>query len=558
MKILKLKQLASAFLAAVCTVSVLAVTPVSAEPVPPLDYFIKTEGVAGSGDFDGDGTSSVSDLVTLQKHLTKRIKWFNGDYLTKADVNHDGVVNVYDSIMMKHDLLGQNTRQGISWKMSEVLWSDEYYDTLENDYIFTSADELSDYIYSIYGNHFVVFDIEPGATPPSDPYSDLEYEYRVKYDDSFFENNILLLKPILQNEGEKILHDINRIYFEGDTLNIDYTRNYDSLRSYPMVVTPLFAEVAVPKSLWHGGNVSWNYHAKDWELGVDEFSKGPIEVANESFTYTDGKNTLEVSQVSKMFSNSDCATEIVFRLNGRLMYGELIFADRPYAPFNNNGDWLRALSPTGECISEVFTDNNTFEIYWGKDSVKIRFTADKKYSYEFDYEENITPEPVLMETHGNVRPGENGYEPVLHVRIVDKEGNRYSKYYDKDSEFIDKDAEYFCGNYEAVIENSEKTVPDENKQDITAAIAKFAENAEKYKDCEKEKFDVHIDDFGSSSLYVLYNDENGVTKPLELFHIGNSIWWLDEPEVQEFVKLMADNGYYNDAGIIEFVTEGEN
>lgn len=387
---------------------------VSAAPVMPLPSLIETEGKVGSGDIDKDGSLSLSDLEYTKKYILNMRNTTNSEIM-KMDLNLDGTVNVFDYVLMKRDLINGSAREHISWRVSKILDSNTF--ATGDDYVFTSKSQLSDYLVGLYMGYF--------TNSIGCPYSALLYEYVSKYDDEFFDNNVLLIKPIFQSQCEAILYNINRVYYDGDTLNIDYTYNYDSMRPYEQVVSSLLAEVAVPKSLFHVDypeGISWNYHEKDWKIGYG--SCEPELIADETFEFTsqDGEQRFGVRQFVEAYPSSYndvdwicLADDVPIKNTVDIKYGKYITyiefyrygddseyldgvtirSDTPYWPFNNNGYWEDTLMSTDDPVRpvpdiylplpDIFSDGKNFWIAWNDSSVEFRFLADKEYNLEFDY-----------------------------------------------------------------------------------------------------------------------------------------------------------------------------
>ena len=59
-----------------------------------------------SGDTNGDGQSTILDLLQIQKHLLGSTL-LSGHNLKAADVNNDGNVTILDLLVVKKQLLGE-------------------------------------------------------------------------------------------------------------------------------------------------------------------------------------------------------------------------------------------------------------------------------------------------------------------------------------------------------------------------------------------------------------------------------------------------------------------
>ena len=87
--------------------SQLPVQEVNSEP--DIYYYSATENEPVSlsllhGDIDGDGEISVADAVLLQKYL-KNQQTFTEKQFKRADLNQDGIVNVFDTVAQKRVLI---------------------------------------------------------------------------------------------------------------------------------------------------------------------------------------------------------------------------------------------------------------------------------------------------------------------------------------------------------------------------------------------------------------------------------------------------------------------
>jgi len=74
----------------------------------------------------------------------------------------------------------------------------------------------------------------------------------------------------------------------------------------------------------------------------------------------------------------------------------------------------------------------------------------------------------------------------------------------------------------------------------------FLENAAQYEETEMTAWDFGIEDYGQENLYALYPDGNGGYHAVELCRFGGECAWLDNADVQAFVTMLIENGYYAD------------
>lgn len=204
------------------------------------DIYIKVKKTV-NGDINADETFSVADAVLLQKWQvnaadTKLSNWRN------ADLNGDEKLDVFDSCMMRRELIEDVKTQEISadCAIDSIGYSDALLKLAKSDNpsaIVTSTEELETYLSPITREETV-------------------NNYLSKYDDSFFEDNILLLNSIYQSCGEGIMYQIDSVYYNGNQLVIEYSDKYE-IQPYPDIVDGLLAQVIIPKEQYHADDVVW-------------------------------------------------------------------------------------------------------------------------------------------------------------------------------------------------------------------------------------------------------------------------------------------------------------
>lgn len=335
-----------------------------AEALPPISYMIETTGEAGSGDLNYDEALNVADAVVLRRHLLNLSHNFGESSFMKADLNLDGTVDIFDFIKMREFLAADKERDSIAWEITAAETGGEFKNIVnENkEYAISSSEELQAFINEMYYNKVV----------PVEPIS-AAIELAEKYNDAYFENNVLLIKPVLQSQsedGEDILYNINRIYYENDVLNIDYTFNYDSLRYFEQSEIGLLAQVSVPKSLYNGENISWNYHEKDWYLGYGgSCIVEPIILQHDTFKFENGDQTFYVDQTVSSY-------EDIPGFDTKLTFYTDFEGYKLLENVNIHSD--------SECYMP-FSDSENFRVTWRDNDVEFCFTADDKYTLYFDY-----------------------------------------------------------------------------------------------------------------------------------------------------------------------------
>lgn len=197
------------------------------------------------GDVNADGNFTVADVVMLRKWLiaeldVKLVNW------KAADLNGDNKLNSADLAMMKRELVNTVTESNHNIysekRINMIGYSDEISKLEENgksSAVITSTEELRAYLSQITEKRVI------------DPMLD-------KYNDSFFNDNVLLVKCIFQSCGGKNMYQIDSVYYEGDSLVVNYSDNY-GYESYIDVVNGLLAQVVIPKKNYHADSVEWRF-----------------------------------------------------------------------------------------------------------------------------------------------------------------------------------------------------------------------------------------------------------------------------------------------------------
>lgn len=163
--------------------------------------------------------------------------------------------------------------------------------------------------------------------------------------------------------------------------------------------------------------------------------------------------------------------------------------------------------------------------------------------------------PVLMIEDYQITMSENGWGSEDFKRIITQNGTRYT------AENVIVDIEE---GYEWKLEDDINYIMNSGTEelfikdsDILQKISDFTESAAQYKDCEMESWNFSIDDWGQEVLYALYTDENGSYQMIELCRLGGECAWLNNAEVQEFVTMLIENGYFGDKGILSYYLENK-
>ena len=155
-------------------------------------------------------------------------------------------------------------------------------------------------------------------------------------------------------------------------------------------------------------------------------------------------------------------------------------------------------------------------------------------------QEQMDTTPALLIQNYEINLSELGWIGENTDHLITLDGFRYSLAAETDA--IDAPA----GDYTESLRSNgiqDLFVYDES---VLQEIADFAKSAEKYKDCAMKSWNFNIEDYGTDTLYVLYTDSSGVMQKLALCQIGGECAWLDNEEVQAFVTMLIEKGYFSD------------
>lgn len=198
---------------------------------------------AVKGDANGDGILGVSDAVSLQNGLlgAQPLK-----YSENIDLCRDGVIDVYDFCLLKK-MVVEIPEETINAQLlvDMIGYSDKLLkraDSDESSEVITSAGQLKEYLESIV----------------DDENKDLALRMASKFDDSFYEENVILANCIYQSCGGGIMYKIDSVSRKGDTIIVKYSDNYEPI-PYIDIVNGLFATAIISKDDYNSENVVWEY-----------------------------------------------------------------------------------------------------------------------------------------------------------------------------------------------------------------------------------------------------------------------------------------------------------
>ncbi|MBQ8296553.1 MAG: dockerin type I repeat-containing protein [Ruminococcus sp.] len=209
-----------------------------------------------SGDINTDGGFSIADIAMAQKYLLRGAEIKEAGF-RNADMNSDGSVDVFDMCLMRSQIQQSCAKitQTVGYLSGQNgFWKKSY----ENpDAVITSAEELEQYFMpsSVITTEGDCYIIEVATQEEIDSLLEI-------YNDEFFENNVLCLRAITQPSGG-IEYEIENIFYEGNTLNIQYHEVYTSDSTTDIVIARL-AQVVVPKELYMADSVVWEETEAEW------------------------------------------------------------------------------------------------------------------------------------------------------------------------------------------------------------------------------------------------------------------------------------------------------
>lgn len=170
--------------------------------------------------------------VFLPKYYSKHIG--DGEIRVKA-IDHEKKTITLESVDIPATLADcEMFFDGISY--SEGIY--DLSDKENGSAVITSVEELEEYI----------------TAAISEENSDT---YREKYNEEFFSENVLFIKPVVQGMGGGIMHKISGISKNENEFVVEYYDLYKQNESYITVMSAVLGQVIVPKELYNGESVKW-------------------------------------------------------------------------------------------------------------------------------------------------------------------------------------------------------------------------------------------------------------------------------------------------------------
>lgn len=196
------------------------------------------------GDANGDGKFGIADAVTVQNWLLGKSNLIN---IQNADLCKDGKIDVYDFCLLRKELCSIKSENiNALTKIDAIGYSNELLELAKSENssaVITSCEELEAYL------------------APITQAETVQYYLTEVYNESFFENNVLLANAIYQSCGGDVMYKIDSILYEGDTLKVEYSDLYE-LNDYIAIVNGLFAQAVISKDDYHADNVVWELKTK--------------------------------------------------------------------------------------------------------------------------------------------------------------------------------------------------------------------------------------------------------------------------------------------------------
>lgn len=333
-----------------------------------------------AGDIDDDGHVRMSDLVILHKCF------MNGnvspdDYEGSAnimterlDVNFDGSFDVFDMVLMRQFVIHPETAPVQKWAIDTIK-----IDTLENEGFSLSESGEIITTYADYQKMLEFFN----AFEDNNLTEVLEKNQR--YDEQFFEENNLILKPFRQERGNGIFYNISGVgkfnnvkLFNSDEYILDgicfgLQAEYKQDKGlYPVTNTPMLAQITVPKS---------QSSADDKVTCLDVYDIFKEQKETCSYTSPDGQHEIVITNREFGLWGDDI-TVYLKNSDGSFTYLTDIGTDDLGTPFTNNDELL------GDGYNIEFgEDSLTIDYYFGNGYwKKVQVSYEGEFIDETSYE----------------------------------------------------------------------------------------------------------------------------------------------------------------------------
>lgn len=288
-----------------------------------------------SGDTNNDGSVNIADAVILNKYLIQG--YAESTDIICLDVNSDGFIDSFDLVAMRNLVLNPDSAVSENYTV-DILKSPA--ETVPDGKIITDTSSMIQYLSS-----FIEDESEISV-------------YTERYNDAFFEENNLFLKPFLQKRGRGIFYTVSGSYrTSNDKINLVISANYENYRAlYPITNTQLLIQATFPKSQSRI-NSSINLINNNENLPA---------VLSHSYSSPDGAKEIYITQESFM-NVSDIR---VYLKSSTIAFSPLasITTENGFLPFSDDGEWHK--NSDG---NDVFGDGVHYSITWHDNSVVINY-----------------------------------------------------------------------------------------------------------------------------------------------------------------------------------------
>ena len=291
-----------------------------------------------SGDANRDNTVNIADAVLLQQYMSSGE--YNGD-VSCFDINSDGIIDSFDMILMRQTILNPEMAVEHTYAI-DILQSVD--NVPEYGDVFTNTSAMSDYLAEF------ILDTSELQT------------YLDKYDDTFFENNNLILMPFTQKYGKGIFYNVSSVgkilpkksRGIGDDVFVALNAKYEAYRVlYPITNTQLLIQATVPKSEAQSGD------------NISIYDSSEVQTNMEAIVYSSPDNKYELYITQETIN--DISDIRFFLKSSKISYKALTFftayGDKP---FTEEGEWS-----VDEDGNNVFSNDKTYSITWHDDYIFV-------------------------------------------------------------------------------------------------------------------------------------------------------------------------------------------
>lgn len=159
--------------------------------------------------------------------------------------------------------------------------------------------------------------------------------------------------------------------------------------------------------------------------------------------------------------------------------------------------------------------------------------------------------PLLLIREDRTVINENGWDSETYVEVLDANGFWHVRQSEMNA--WDLTTEDCLAMALGIIADTPPSSEFEPAQLVEAES--LVQDAALLEDVEMTAWEFGVDDYGQEDLFAVYPDGNGGYRAVELCRFGGECAWLDNAEVQAFVTMLIENGYYADESIFDIYLE---